>query len=447
MSLYYDGDLSAKEVPVFEKHLADCEACHKEYEYFKTALLSLQGLPQIEAPPDILANLEHRIDKFEKRKSFFSNLFNNPFFRLAPQLATVFLVMVVGGIGYYSFTSLMKESPQNLSSESAPRIASLKLENSKTKTRASKKILMDKDVLLARKEPEAFKPKALRQVSSPASEENVEVVPCNQNPHYMNEEIEKIAGLSNGKIVRVSGSESHKQEILVRVPGSGYNLFMERLKKAMAMAQVERKNMLLAKSESLAGKSQSAFPEQAQVVSRTPIDTSLAGSLAKTRENSRPGLGVKGKGVASWGNRFPVQSVFVSVPDNKKAFKGDMNPQVIDSVMKKNLGYLKWCYERELNLDPGISGDIVLNFAIDSKGAVKDVHVGSSTVENANLENCVSRIITKIIFPGSGNKLQNVTYPFNFQSTGVINPDDGLRMRKVESTPIPEVKLIKVIYR
>jgi len=251
MSLYYDGELKPDVKDAFSKHLSECEECRNDYQYFKTALVALKGLEPIEAPQDILINIEERIDNLERKKSFVKNFFNSPFIRMAPQLVTVFLIIVAAGVGYYTYTSVNKtprSMPQTQISDKQVnpqnRVASLdpnSLQSDKMKSmeavKQDSKMISRQPVKRRAKVREA--PVAM-SVAAKSTEENVEIVPCNDNPKDMNQKIEKMLLLSNGQIVRVSAPQATNKEILVRVPGRSYNAFMERLKEAMAEANAEK---------------------------------------------------------------------------------------------------------------------------------------------------------------------------------------------------------------
>jgi hypothetical protein len=78
----------------------------------------------------------------------------------------------------------------------------------------------------------------------------------------------------------------------------------------------------------------------------------------------------------------------------------------------------KACYQKQLNLIPGLAGKVVVKFKIGSDGRVVSASTtGATTLANETVKGCVERNVGMLVFPAKG-AIANVTYPFLF-SPGV----------------------------
>ena len=95
-----------------------------------------------------------------------------------------------------------------------------------------------------------------------------------------------------------------------------------------------------------------------------------------------------------------------------------MDPSIIERLIRNNLGYIKWCYERELNITPDLEGKIVVDFIIGPEGLVTSSRVKTSSMHNLKVEKCIARRIRTIRFPSPGAGIVQVFYPFMFRVVG-----------------------------
>jgi hypothetical protein len=95
---------------------------------------------------------------------------------------------------------------------------------------------------------------------------------------------------------------------------------------------------------------------------------------------------------------------------------GDMDKAIIRRYIKRNLAKIRYCYEKELLMKPGIEGTVSTQFFISPKGTVKTANASGVNEEVAN---CVASVIKAIEFPKprDGGGVQ-VNYPFTFRPTG-----------------------------
>lgn len=69
--------------------------------------------------------------------------------------------------------------------------------------------------------------------------------------------------------------------------------------------------------------------------------------------------------------------------------EGDLSPDVIKDVMRKNLRAMKDCYERQLKRFPTLQGKIVISFEIVETGKVQGVDFVEDTVRNSEVKQCI----------------------------------------------------------
>jgi len=95
---------------------------------------------------------------------------------------------------------------------------------------------------------------------------------------------------------------------------------------------------------------------------------------------------------------------------------GSIDKALIDRVIKQRLPLIRYCYQREAQKDPGLSGKVVVRFVIGKGGAVASAEVlDESTLGNAAVEACICKKIMRMRFPlpwDAGTVV--VTYPFTF---------------------------------
>ncbi len=109
----------------------------------------------------------------------------------------------------------------------------------------------------------------------------------------------------------------------------------------------------------------------------------------------------------------------VRVVKGRTRVMGGLSQKVVGRYIQRYWAQFKYCYERELTKAPNLYGKITVTFTIAGNGRVSDATVIQTTMHNANVEECVLRVVRRIRFPspkGAGEVI--VTYPFMFTTTG-----------------------------
>src|SRR5690606_38778135 len=104
------------------------------------------------------------------------------------------------------------------------------------------------------------------------------------------------------------------------------------------------------------------------------------GGKAGGAQGYQVGSGLSGAGVGTGD---------VGIIEEETIVDGGLDPEVIASVIKTKLGEVRYCYERHLSANPNLQGKVAIKFTIGSVGAVVDQSIGTTTLNNANVEGCI----------------------------------------------------------
>ena len=94
---------------------------------------------------------------------------------------------------------------------------------------------------------------------------------------------------------------------------------------------------------------------------------------------------------------------------------GAIDPASVRAVLARQRRAFQYCYQRELVKDPSLEGRVVLKFVIHPTGDVSKSTVKSSTLDNAQVENCLSQRVLRLRFPEpEGGGIAVVSFPLSF---------------------------------
>ena len=107
----------------------------------------------------------------------------------------------------------------------------------------------------------------------------------------------------------------------------------------------------------------------------------------------------------------------VAVVPGRSEIQGQLDREVIERVIRQHRREIVSCYETELQRNPGIEGRVTISFVIDPSGQVARSTIGNTTLNNSNVENCITLRVRRWRFPEPrGGGIVTVNYPFTFVS-------------------------------
>lgn len=107
----------------------------------------------------------------------------------------------------------------------------------------------------------------------------------------------------------------------------------------------------------------------------------------------------------------------VAMVDEETIIEGGLDRDVIAEVIRRNLGQIRYCYERQLSSNPDLYGKLLVRFTIDAGGGVMESKIDTSTLKSNLVEGCVLRRMAGWKFPlPKGGTQVRVSYPFLFKA-------------------------------
>jgi TonB family protein len=84
-------------------------------------------------------------------------------------------------------------------------------------------------------------------------------------------------------------------------------------------------------------------------------------------------------------------------------------------AMNRAKGSFRFCYQRELQSNPELTGRVVLRFTIGTDGRPKGASIASSTLGNKTAHSCILKTAQRMTFKPPKGGVCPVRWPFNFQ--------------------------------
>lgn len=88
-----------------------------------------------------------------------------------------------------------------------------------------------------------------------------------------------------------------------------------------------------------------------------------------------------------------------TVREVKVKVDGDLPRDVVSRTVRMQFGRLRLCYEASLARNPGLTGGVVVRFAVDVDGTVVRPEDGGSDIPDADAVRCVVRSFSNLTFP------------------------------------------------
>jgi outer membrane biosynthesis protein TonB len=143
--------------------------------------------------------------------------------------------------------------------------------------------------------------------------------------------------------------------------------------------------------------------------------------IGEGSRDARPATGVTGRQAGRQSRLAGRQeaSVSLSMPSSAATVSGgSLSKKQISSVVMRNKGAIRYCYESQLNRYPTMRGKVVVDFIINTDGSVRTVKVPNNTLSQPRAADKVARCLMKFIkrwkFPKPKGGKVRVIYPFTF---------------------------------
>ncbi len=144
----------------------------------------------------------------------------------------------------------------------------------------------------------------------------------------------------------------------------------------------------------------------------------LSTSLGQGLGTKGKGGGATGTGLADFGTGRSNTAVSASIDDEEMYIQGSIPKEVIAKIIADNIGKFKYCYDRQVQVQPNLGGKILTNFIIGLQGRVTSTRIKRSTMNSPPVERCVQNVLRRLRFPKPGGGIVDVTYPFHFRVAG-----------------------------
>lgn len=151
------------------------------------------------------------------------------------------------------------------------------------------------------------------------------------------------------------------------------------------------------------------------------------GAAAKEGPSYRlGGIATKGKaggvgdfknGTGLAGGSVGAGNVMALSDDEETSIEGGLDRDAIAEVIKRNLGQIRYCYERQLSSNPDLYGKVLVKFVIGADGLLSSQKVDTTTLKSEMVEGCILRRMAGWKFPlPKGGTQVRVSYPFLFKA-------------------------------
>jgi len=110
---------------------------------------------------------------------------------------------------------------------------------------------------------------------------------------------------------------------------------------------------------------------------------------------------------------------------------GNLDKTIIRRTIRRRLNAVKYCYQKQLVIDPSLEGTVTAEFSIDESGKV--VEVSASGTGNEELEQCIAKVVGSIEFSAvNGGGLVVVHYPFLLRLSPEARVEEAKRNRPAD---------------
>jgi hypothetical protein len=122
-----------------------------------------------------------------------------------------------------------------------------------------------------------------------------------------------------------------------------------------------------------------------------------------------------GRGVRARIGRKREKKVKYKVTTAAPEVEGFCAKEAINRVVRAHQGGIRFCFERELQRDPKLSGKVLVGWKINLEGRVQFAKIDNTSLQNERVEGCMLQNIRRWIFPKPEGGICVIQYPFVFK--------------------------------
>jgi hypothetical protein len=136
-----------------------------------------------------------------------------------------------------------------------------------------------------------------------------------------------------------------------------------------------------------------------------------ASASAQSTHSAGTGQGY-GDGHERYGGAHPTRPPQIRL--GAFTVNGRLPPEVIQRIVRQNIGRFRLCYENGMRTNPNLTGRVTVKFVIDRAGAVATVSDGGSDLPDQGVIQCVVRSFGNLQFPQPEGGIVTVVAPVTF---------------------------------
>ncbi len=146
-------------------------------------------------------------------------------------------------------------------------------------------------------------------------------------------------------------------------------------------------------------------------VKKTTVgNTGVAGLGGVGTKGAGGGKGGYGSVTVASGEGAGISQIAVG---QEVLLEGGLSKYAVRAAIAKYLNQVRACYETGLQRRPGLTGTVRVNFEISGVGTVNYSQVGTSSLGDKNVEDCITGKMMGWEFPDpKGGQIVKITYPF-----------------------------------
>jgi hypothetical protein len=105
----------------------------------------------------------------------------------------------------------------------------------------------------------------------------------------------------------------------------------------------------------------------------------------------------------------------VGISPSSGTSDGSLTKEQIYKVVASHAAAIQFCFEKELQRFPHLSGKVTLSWRVELDGRVSNAAVANSSLGNPGTEGCMVRQLKTWVFPKPQGTVAQVTFPFLFK--------------------------------